>query len=151
MIQKLLYHECLCSEPHQIPRKHFWLPPSSLCAQPAPAALQGSPVLPAQAMATQSHPAVSIPTFSLVLWAQGMKGRERWVGEHGGWCLRDWPSDLQNRACYKTSIGPSWATLLKMGHTSSWAHFSHRGSLLKRAWFYFSAAHSFLMQIYHLF
>lgn len=85
VIQKLLYHECLCSELHQIPRKHLWVPSSSLCAQPAPAALQDSPALPAQAMATQQYSAVPIPTFSLALWTQGRKERDGWVGEQGRW------------------------------------------------------------------
>lgn len=69
VIQKLWYHEWLGSELHHIPRKYPWVPPNSHCAHCAPAAPQDSPVLPAQAMVTQSYPAVPIPTFSLVLWA----------------------------------------------------------------------------------
>lgn len=78
-------YECLCSKPNPICRQPLWLPPSGLCARSAPAAGESCPVLPPQAMATQGFPAVPITSFSLVLWAWGMKEREGWVEEKGRW------------------------------------------------------------------
>lgn len=83
--EEWLHHERLCTELHPLHGQHLWLPPSGLRAWSASAAGQSSPVLPAKAMATQGFPAVPITSLPLVLWAQGMKEREGWVGKQGRW------------------------------------------------------------------
>lgn len=85
VIQKTLHHEHLCTQSHQIPRWHLWAPPSGLPAQSASAAVQGSPVLPAQTMAVQSSPAVPVSTLPLVVRAQisGRKKMNKVMGREG--------------------------------------------------------------------
>lgn len=88
-----MQHECLPAEPHQTTGQYLWFPSSHLPARHGAAAAQGTPALPAQAVAAKSPPAIPVPSFPLAVWAQtgdkmewdrgveGQGGRE--LSEHG--------------------------------------------------------------------
>lgn len=81
-----LHHECLCAEPHKTPGQYLWAPAGGFPAGSGSAAAQGSPALPAQAVAAQSSPGVPVPSFTLAVRAQpgGKWERDRGEGGQGG-------------------------------------------------------------------